>query len=161
MLNIVRVVSPFHCFQGKSALWSHLLHYQENRQRKLTSGSLSTSGKVACALVQMSQLTFLPSQSDHHDSFVQASEAFTQNAFSFKKNKALGWRAMAQWLRALATLPSTGPGLEGSSHMVAHSIYCSSSRVPYTLFLPGTNSVHIHVHMQVKHLVEMKEKYFD
>lgn len=30
--------------QGKSALWSHLLHYQENRQRKLTSGSLSTSG---------------------------------------------------------------------------------------------------------------------
>ncbi|OWK18191.1 hypothetical protein Celaphus_00009090, partial [Cervus elaphus hippelaphus] len=30
--------------QGKSALWSHLLHYQENRQRKLTPGSLSTSG---------------------------------------------------------------------------------------------------------------------
>ncbi|XP_064348651.1 DENN domain-containing protein 5A isoform X5 [Camelus dromedarius] len=30
--------------QGKSALWSHLLHYQENRQRKLTSGSFSTSG---------------------------------------------------------------------------------------------------------------------
>ncbi|XP_060015688.1 DENN domain-containing protein 5A isoform X3 [Lagenorhynchus albirostris] len=30
--------------QGKSALWSHLLHYQENRQRKLTSGNLSTSG---------------------------------------------------------------------------------------------------------------------
>uniref|UniRef100_H9HA33 DENN domain containing 5A n=1 Tax=Nomascus leucogenys TaxID=61853 RepID=H9HA33_NOMLE len=30
--------------QGKSALWSHLLHYQDNRQRKLTSGSLSTSG---------------------------------------------------------------------------------------------------------------------
>nr|XP_020042527.1 DENN domain-containing protein 5A isoform X2 [Castor canadensis] len=30
--------------QGKSALWSHLLHYQENRQRKLTSGSLNTSG---------------------------------------------------------------------------------------------------------------------
>lgn len=30
--------------QGKSALWSHLLHYQENRQRKLTSGSLSNSG---------------------------------------------------------------------------------------------------------------------
>lgn len=30
--------------QGKSALWSHLLHYQENRQRKLTSGSLSASG---------------------------------------------------------------------------------------------------------------------
>ncbi|KAM8968823.1 LOW QUALITY PROTEIN: DENN domain-containing protein 5A [Sarcophilus harrisii] len=30
--------------QGKSALWSHLLHYQENRQRKLTAGSLSTSG---------------------------------------------------------------------------------------------------------------------
>ncbi|XP_023610326.1 DENN domain-containing protein 5A isoform X6 [Myotis lucifugus] len=30
--------------QGKSALWSHLLHYQENRQRKFTSGSLSTSG---------------------------------------------------------------------------------------------------------------------
>uniref|UniRef100_A0ACB8G375 DENN domain-containing protein 5A n=1 Tax=Sphaerodactylus townsendi TaxID=933632 RepID=A0ACB8G375_9SAUR len=29
---------------GKSALWSHLLHYQENRQRKLTSGSFSTSG---------------------------------------------------------------------------------------------------------------------
>lgn len=30
--------------QGKSALWSHLLHYQDNRQRKLTSGSLSMSG---------------------------------------------------------------------------------------------------------------------
>ncbi|XP_048342371.1 DENN domain-containing protein 5A isoform X4 [Sphaerodactylus townsendi] len=30
--------------KGKSALWSHLLHYQENRQRKLTSGSFSTSG---------------------------------------------------------------------------------------------------------------------
>nr|XP_028587557.1 DENN domain-containing protein 5A isoform X7 [Podarcis muralis] len=30
--------------QGKSALWSHLLHYQENRQRKPTSGSFSTSG---------------------------------------------------------------------------------------------------------------------
>uniref|UniRef100_A0A6I8NQC1 DENN domain containing 5A n=1 Tax=Ornithorhynchus anatinus TaxID=9258 RepID=A0A6I8NQC1_ORNAN len=30
--------------QGKSALWSHLLHYQENRQRRPTSGSLSTSG---------------------------------------------------------------------------------------------------------------------
>ncbi|KAL0629369.1 DENN domain-containing protein 5A [Plecturocebus cupreus] len=30
--------------QGKSALWSHLLHYQDSRQRKLTSGSLSTSG---------------------------------------------------------------------------------------------------------------------
>ncbi|KAL1777985.1 DENN domain-containing protein 5A isoform X2 [Sigmodon hispidus] len=30
--------------QGKSALWSHLLHYQENRQRKLTPGSLRTSG---------------------------------------------------------------------------------------------------------------------
>ncbi|XP_026524173.1 DENN domain-containing protein 5A [Notechis scutatus] len=30
--------------QGKSALWSHLLHYQENRQRKSTSGSFSTSG---------------------------------------------------------------------------------------------------------------------
>lgn len=30
--------------QGKSALWSHLLHYQENRQRKLASGSLSSSG---------------------------------------------------------------------------------------------------------------------
>nr|XP_028587525.1 DENN domain-containing protein 5A isoform X3 [Podarcis muralis] len=30
--------------KGKSALWSHLLHYQENRQRKPTSGSFSTSG---------------------------------------------------------------------------------------------------------------------
>uniref|UniRef100_A0A8B9FAT0 DENN domain-containing protein 5A n=1 Tax=Amazona collaria TaxID=241587 RepID=A0A8B9FAT0_9PSIT len=30
--------------QGKSALWSHLLHYLENRQRKTTSGSFSTSG---------------------------------------------------------------------------------------------------------------------
>lgn len=30
--------------QGKSALWSHLLHYQENRQRKLASGNLSSSG---------------------------------------------------------------------------------------------------------------------
>ncbi|NXL95406.1 DEN5A protein, partial [Alectura lathami] len=30
--------------QGKSALWSHLLHYLENRQRKMTSGSFSTSG---------------------------------------------------------------------------------------------------------------------
>ncbi|XP_072719774.1 DENN domain-containing protein 5A isoform X2 [Ciconia boyciana] len=30
--------------QGKSALWSHLLHYLENRQRKATSGSFSTSG---------------------------------------------------------------------------------------------------------------------
>ncbi|XP_040464082.1 DENN domain-containing protein 5A isoform X4 [Falco naumanni] len=29
--------------QGKSALWSHLLHYLENRQRKTTSGSFSTS----------------------------------------------------------------------------------------------------------------------
>ncbi|NWW99920.1 DEN5A protein, partial [Caloenas nicobarica] len=32
--------------QGKSALWSHLLHYLENRQRKATSGSFSTSGKT-------------------------------------------------------------------------------------------------------------------
>ncbi|NXJ01657.1 DEN5A protein, partial [Psophia crepitans] len=32
--------------QGKSALWSHLLHYLENRQRKTTSGSFSTSGKT-------------------------------------------------------------------------------------------------------------------
>ncbi|KAM9555970.1 DENN domain-containing protein 5A isoform 8-T8 [Guaruba guarouba] len=30
--------------KGKSALWSHLLHYLENRQRKTTSGSFSTSG---------------------------------------------------------------------------------------------------------------------
>ncbi|KAM6075081.1 DENN domain-containing protein 5A isoform 4-T4 [Chlamydotis macqueenii] len=30
--------------QGKSALWSHLLHYLENRQRKTTSGSFCTSG---------------------------------------------------------------------------------------------------------------------
>ncbi|XP_068254471.1 DENN domain-containing protein 5A isoform X2 [Nyctibius grandis] len=30
--------------EGKSALWSHLLHYLENRQRKTTSGSFSTSG---------------------------------------------------------------------------------------------------------------------
>ncbi|XP_019375140.1 PREDICTED: DENN domain-containing protein 5A isoform X2 [Gavialis gangeticus] len=30
--------------KGKSALWSHLLHYQENRQRKPASGSFSTSG---------------------------------------------------------------------------------------------------------------------
>ncbi|KAM6322187.1 DENN domain-containing protein 5A isoform 1-T1 [Podargus strigoides] len=30
--------------KGKSALWSHLLHYLENRQRKMTSGSFSTSG---------------------------------------------------------------------------------------------------------------------
>ncbi|KAM9266975.1 DENN domain-containing protein 5A isoform 3-T3 [Cariama cristata] len=30
--------------KGKSALWSHLLHYLENRQRKATSGSFSTSG---------------------------------------------------------------------------------------------------------------------
>ncbi|XP_074853539.1 DENN domain-containing protein 5A isoform X9 [Carettochelys insculpta] len=30
--------------KGKSALWSHLLHYQENRQRKPMSGSFSTSG---------------------------------------------------------------------------------------------------------------------
>lgn len=30
--------------QGKSALWSHLLHYQENRQRNLTSGSVGSSG---------------------------------------------------------------------------------------------------------------------
>ncbi|KAF4798441.1 DENN domain-containing protein 5A [Turdus rufiventris] len=30
--------------QGKSALWSHLLHYLENRQRRTTSGSFSTSG---------------------------------------------------------------------------------------------------------------------
>ncbi|XP_037257866.1 DENN domain-containing protein 5A isoform X11 [Falco rusticolus] len=29
--------------KGKSALWSHLLHYLENRQRKTTSGSFSTS----------------------------------------------------------------------------------------------------------------------
>ncbi|KAI6068116.1 DENN domain-containing protein 5A [Aix galericulata] len=30
--------------KGKSALWSHLLHYLENRQRRTTSGSFSTSG---------------------------------------------------------------------------------------------------------------------
>ncbi|XP_053923216.1 DENN domain-containing protein 5A isoform X1 [Cuculus canorus] len=30
--------------KGKSALWSHLLHYLENRQRKAASGSFSTSG---------------------------------------------------------------------------------------------------------------------
>uniref|UniRef100_A0A8D1MT37 DENN domain containing 5A n=1 Tax=Sus scrofa TaxID=9823 RepID=A0A8D1MT37_PIG len=30
--------------QGKSALWSHLLHYQENQQRKLASGSVGPSG---------------------------------------------------------------------------------------------------------------------
>ncbi|KAM6115347.1 DENN domain-containing protein 5A isoform 3-T3 [Pterocles gutturalis] len=30
--------------KGKSALWSHLLHYLENRQRKTTSGSFSSSG---------------------------------------------------------------------------------------------------------------------
>uniref|UniRef100_A0A8D0MD33 DENN domain-containing protein 5A n=1 Tax=Sus scrofa TaxID=9823 RepID=A0A8D0MD33_PIG len=30
--------------KGKSALWSHLLHYQENQQRKLASGSVGPSG---------------------------------------------------------------------------------------------------------------------
>ncbi|XP_035405984.1 DENN domain-containing protein 5A isoform X1 [Cygnus atratus] len=30
--------------KGKSALWSHLLHYLENRQRRTTSGSFSSSG---------------------------------------------------------------------------------------------------------------------
>ncbi|XP_068801136.1 DENN domain-containing protein 5A isoform X1 [Struthio camelus] len=30
--------------KGKSALWSHLLHYLENRQKKTTSGSFSSSG---------------------------------------------------------------------------------------------------------------------
>uniref|UniRef100_A0A8C6C212 DENN domain containing 5A n=1 Tax=Monodon monoceros TaxID=40151 RepID=A0A8C6C212_MONMO len=45
--------------QGKSALWSHLLHYQENRQRKLTSGNLSTSGKMVSApLAKLPPLTF-------------------------------------------------------------------------------------------------------
>lgn len=61
MVNIIIAVHLSHWFQGKSALWSHLLHYQENRQRKLTSGSLSTSGKAISSHVQrMSQLTFLP-----------------------------------------------------------------------------------------------------
>ncbi|XP_069079738.1 DENN domain-containing protein 5A isoform X2 [Pleurodeles waltl] len=30
--------------QGKSALWSHLLHYQDNKKRRVMSGSLSSSG---------------------------------------------------------------------------------------------------------------------
>ncbi|XP_029438171.1 DENN domain-containing protein 5A isoform X3 [Rhinatrema bivittatum] len=30
--------------QGKSALWSHLLHFQETKKRRIMSGSLSTSG---------------------------------------------------------------------------------------------------------------------
>ncbi|XP_030056868.1 DENN domain-containing protein 5A [Microcaecilia unicolor] len=30
--------------QGKSALWSHLLQFQENKKRRVMSGSLSTSG---------------------------------------------------------------------------------------------------------------------
>nr|XP_033784044.1 DENN domain-containing protein 5A isoform X2 [Geotrypetes seraphini] len=30
--------------QGKSALWSHLLHFQDNKKRRVMSGSLSTSG---------------------------------------------------------------------------------------------------------------------
>lgn len=30
--------------QGKSALWSHLLHYQDNKKRRVMTGSLSSSG---------------------------------------------------------------------------------------------------------------------
>ncbi|XP_078537093.1 DENN domain-containing protein 5A isoform X1 [Lissotriton helveticus] len=30
--------------QGKSALWSHLLHYQDNKKRRVMSGSLGSSG---------------------------------------------------------------------------------------------------------------------
>lgn len=53
-------VSPLCWFQGKSALWSHLLHYQENRQRKLTSGSLSTSGKMVSAPLGRTPCTCFP-----------------------------------------------------------------------------------------------------
>lgn len=55
------IISPLCRFQGKSALWSHLLHYQENRQRKLTSGSLSTSGKVVSTPLERTPLPTFPS----------------------------------------------------------------------------------------------------
>lgn len=56
------VIFPLYWFQGKSALWSHLLHYQENRQRKLTSGSLSTSGNtIISASLDRTPSTHIPS----------------------------------------------------------------------------------------------------
>lgn len=59
-----KLVFLFVSFQGKSALWSHLLHYQENRQRKLTSGSLSTSGKVTLVPLGRASAIF-PLPRDH------------------------------------------------------------------------------------------------